>query len=121
MSIGPVFECPDNLLERLPELCIKRRVRVEILQDVKATAQAQTYVLYCIFRGQGPDGIRTCTSQLDRLVCCHLHHGPTDQVRCCRVANKTARNLILSKRSVSEPTSTRAEARLRSGSLQIRK
>jgi hypothetical protein len=37
------------------------------------------------------------------------------------VANKTARNLILSKRSVSEPTSTRAEARLRSGSLQIRK
>lgn len=52
MGIGPVFECPENLLERLPELCVTRNVRVELVKHVKVTAHARAYVTYCIFKGR---------------------------------------------------------------------
>jgi hypothetical protein len=52
MGIGPVFECPDNLLERLPELCVTRNVRVQMVEDMEVTADAAAYVIYCIFKGR---------------------------------------------------------------------
>ena len=52
MSIGPVFECPDHLLERLPEFCATRSIRVEKLKDVEKTADVHTYVIYCIFKSR---------------------------------------------------------------------
>ena len=52
MGIGPVFECPDKLLERLPELCSRRSVRVEMVKDIDVTAHARTFVIYCIFKSR---------------------------------------------------------------------
>lgn len=52
MGIGPVLECPDNLLESLPELCVTRSVRVEMVKETAVTARADTYALYCIFKGR---------------------------------------------------------------------
>jgi hypothetical protein len=51
MAIGPVFECPDNLLERLPELCVTRKVRVEIVKNKETMPHAPTYAAYCVFKG----------------------------------------------------------------------
>jgi hypothetical protein len=52
MAIGPVFECPDNLLERLPELCVTSSVRVQMVKDMEIKAHAHPYVIYCIFKGR---------------------------------------------------------------------
>jgi hypothetical protein len=52
MGMGPVFECPDNLLERLPEVCAARSVRVEMVKEIEITANAHPYVIYCIFKGR---------------------------------------------------------------------
>lgn len=52
MGIGPVFECPDDLLERLPEVCVTRRVRVEMANEIETTVNAHPYVIYCTFKGR---------------------------------------------------------------------
>jgi hypothetical protein len=52
MAIGPVFECPENLLERLSELCVTRGVRVEMARETAVRAHPHTYASYCVFRGR---------------------------------------------------------------------
>lgn len=48
MGIGPVFECPESLVERLPAICRDLRLSVEILgtggRDV-----GRGYMNYCVF------------------------------------------------------------------------
>lgn len=50
MGMRPVFECPDNLLERLPEVCAARSVRVEMVKEVDVATRARPYVIYCAFK-----------------------------------------------------------------------
>lgn len=52
MGIGPVLECPDDLLDRLPEVCLTRDVRVEIVKDTEARGQADRYLMHCIFKSR---------------------------------------------------------------------
>jgi hypothetical protein len=51
----------------------------------------------------GPGGIRTRTFELDRQMCCQLHHGPRDQIRGRGTCQTTLNVAYFHVRSVSEP------------------
>jgi hypothetical protein len=48
LSIGPTFECPVSLVERLPEISASHKIRMEIVNPEQRDALA----VYCVFKSR---------------------------------------------------------------------